>query len=132
MIMFDPFRIIMYKTNIMGATTIIQNLSLGTLKQGEINFNNTCVHSLSLSCVQLFVTPWTVAHQALLSMEFSRKAYWYEFPFPTPGNLPYPGIELVSPALAGAFFTIAPPEKPFNHRVDFNSLYTNRYHLTYN
>ena len=57
MIMVNPFRLIMYKTNIMGATNIIQNLSLGTLKQGEINFNNTCVHSLSLSCVQLFVTP---------------------------------------------------------------------------
>ena len=54
------------------------------------------------SCVQLFATPWTVAHQAPLSMEFSRQEYWSGLPFPSPGNLPIPGIEpvsLVSPAL---------------------------------
>ena len=61
-----------------------------------------------LSRVQLFVTPWTVAHQALLSMEFSRQEYWSWWPFPTPGDLLDPGTEptfLVSPALAGQFFT---------------------------
>ena len=42
----------------------------------------------SLSCVQLFVTPWTVAYQAPLSMELSRQEYWSRLPFPTPGNLP--------------------------------------------
>ena len=42
----------------------------------------------SLSCVQLFVTPWTVAYQAPLSMELSRQEYWSGLPFPTPGNLP--------------------------------------------
>ena len=53
-----------------------------------------------LSCVQLFVTPWTVAHQAPLSMEFSRQEYWSGLPLPSPGELPEPGIEpssLVSP-----------------------------------
>ena len=57
--------------------------------------------------------PWTVAHQVLLPMEFSRQAYWSGLPFPTPGDLPDPGIEptsLVSPALAGGFFTTVPPE----------------------
>ena len=44
-------------------------------------------------------TPWTIAHQAPLCMEFSRQEYWSELPFPFPGNLPNPGIELRSPAL---------------------------------
>ena len=62
----------------------------------------------SLSCVQVFAAPWTVAHQALLPMEFSRQEHWNGLSFPTPGNLPNPGIEPVSvafPALAGRFFT---------------------------
>ena len=47
----------------------------------------------SLSRVRLFVTPWTVAHQAPPSMEFSRQEYWSGVPFPSPGDLPDPGIE---------------------------------------
>ena len=61
------------------------------------------------------MTPWTVAHQAPLSMEFSRKEYWSGLPFPSPGDLPNAGIEPScpgSPALAGGFFTV-PPEKPY-------------------
>ena len=50
------------------------------------------------SCPTL-VTPWTVACQAPLSMGFSRQAYWSGLPFPSPGDLPYPGIEPGSPAL---------------------------------
>ena len=60
-------------------------------------------------------TSWTVAHQAFLSMEFSRQEYWSGLPFPTPGNLPNPGTEsesLLSPTLAGRFFTFVPPGKP--------------------
>ena len=60
------------------------------------------------SCVQLFVTLWTVARQAPLSMGFSRQEYWNGLPCPPPGNLPDPGIKLpslMSPALAGGFFT---------------------------
>ena len=56
------------------------------------------------------MTPWTVAHQAPLSMEFSRQEYWSGLPFPIPGDLPDPGIEPtspVSPALAGGFFTMS-------------------------
>ena len=52
-----------------------------------------------LSSVQLFATPWTVAHQALLSMEFSRQEYQSGLPFPPPGGLSNPGIELRSPLL---------------------------------
>ena len=56
----------------------------------------------------LFATPWTVAHQAPLSMNFSRQEYWSGLPFPSPGDLPDSGIEpmsAVSPALAGGFLT---------------------------
>ena len=66
----------------------------------------------TLSYVQLFMTPWTVAFQAPLSMEFSRQEEWNGLPFPTPGNLPNPGIKPIYPALAGGFFTAEPPEKP--------------------
>ena len=65
-----------------------------------------------LRCVRLFSTPWTVPCQAPLSMGFSRQEYWSGWPFPPPGDLPNPGIglvSLVSPALAGGFFTYAPP-----------------------
>ena len=61
-----------------------------------------------------FVTPRTVALQAPLSMEFSRQEYWSGFPFPSPGDLPDPGIELtslVSPALEARFFTTVLPGK---------------------
>ena len=53
----------------------------------------------SLSCVQLFATPWPVAYQAPPSMKFSRQEYWSRFPFPSPGDLPDPGIEPWSPEL---------------------------------
>ena len=62
--------------------------------------------------VQLFVIPWTVTHQALLSMRFPRQEYWIRFPFPSPGDLPSPGTESVSPALAGRFFTTEPLGSP--------------------
>ena len=60
-----------------------------------------------LSHVQLFAIPQTVARQIPLSMEFSRQEYWSGLTFPTPGDLPNPGIEPTSPALAGRFFTTA-------------------------
>ena len=61
------------------------------------------------------VTLWTVARQAPMSMEFPRQEYWSQWPFPSPGNLPDPGIESVSPmssGLAGGFFTTEPPGEP--------------------
>ena len=102
---------------------MIQNLSFwkGNIKRNQniilcprmearqLSFVDTsaCVCAQSLSRVWLFVTPWTVAHQASLSMGFSRLQYWSGFSFPSPGALPDPGIEHVSPvspALAGGFF----------------------------
>ena len=67
--------------------------------------NNVLSH---FSRVQLFATPWTVAHQAPLSQGFSRREYWSGLPCPPSGGLADPGIEpgsLMSPALAGRFFT---------------------------
>ena len=64
-----------------------------------------------LSHVRLFVTPWTVAHQAPLSMGFSRGEYWSGLPFPSPGDLPDPGIEPGSPALQADALPSEPPGK---------------------
>ena len=75
-----------------------------------------CVCVQSLSHVWLFVTPWTVACQAPLFVEFSRQDSWVELSLPTPGDFPDPGIELTSlepPALAGEFITTGPPGNIF-------------------
>ena len=70
-----------------------------------------------LSHVQIFATPWTVAHQAPLFMGFPRQEYWSGLPFPSAGDLPNPGIEPESPALAGRFFTTEPPGKPYINAI---------------
>ena len=69
-----------------------------------------------LSCfshVWLFATPWTVAHQAPLSTEFSRQEYWSGLPCPSPGDLPDPGIEPKSPTLQAHSLPFEPPGKPY-------------------
>ena len=66
----------------------------------------------SLSRVQLFLTPWTVVLQAPLSMGFSRQEYWSGLPFPSPGDLPYPGIKPGYPALQADALPSKPPGKP--------------------
>ena len=70
-----------------------------------------CVCAM-LSHVRLFVTLWRVAYKAPLSLGFPRQEYWSGFSFSSPGDLPNPGMEPVSPALAGGFFTAEPPEMP--------------------
>ena len=90
---------------------------------------HVCMHPQLFYCVQLFTNPWAVAYQAPLCMEFSRQEYWSGWPFPSPGNLPDPVIELmspVSPALSGRFITTQPPGKPCSAIV--NSL-VNRFDL---
>ena len=81
----------------------------------------TCFPVRALSCfshVWLFANLWTIVCQAPLSMGSSRQEYWTGLPFPPPEDLPDPGIKLtfhaclVSPALAGEFFTTSPPGKP--------------------
>ena len=77
------------------------------------------------SCVQLSATPWTVGHQAPLSVGFSRQEYWSGVPYPPPRDLPNPVIEPLCPALAGRFFTTVPPRKPlfiyYYHRCHISS-----------
>ena len=73
----------------------------------------------SLSHVQLFVTLWTVAPQAPLSMGFSRQESWSGLPFPPPGDLPNPGIEPVSPALQADSLPAEPSGKPHILQLKF-------------
>ena len=80
---------------------------------------NVYVCAQLLNHVWLFVTPWTVALRAPLSMKFSRLEHWDGLPFPLSGDLPDEGIETASPALAGGFFTTEPPGKP----KDSNTLF---------
>ena len=85
------------------------------------NFNNKhllqsgksggCCSLVTKSCPTLLPPQWTAARQAPLSMRSPRK-YWREFPCPPPGDLPDPGMEPKSPALAGGFFTTEPPGSP--------------------
>ena len=71
--------------------------------EGENTSVYVGVSPQSFSRVQLFATPWTVARQVPLSMEFSRQDYWRGLPFPSPGDLPNPGIKPMSPALGSRF-----------------------------
>ena len=64
-----------------------------------------------------FAAPWTVVCQALLSMGLLRQEYWSGLPFPSLGDLPDPGMEPASPALAGRFFTTEPPGNPQAQRA---------------
>ena len=70
-----------------------------TIVKDVYQFLQSVVKVKLLSCAWLFSTPWTVAHQAPLSMEFSRQEYWSELPFPSPGDRPNPGIKPRSPTL---------------------------------
>ena len=69
-----------------------------------------------LSCVQLFVTPWTLAHQAPLFTEFSKQEYWSGLPFPSPGDLPDPEIEPGSPALYADSLPLSHQDSPISNK----------------
>ena len=77
---------------------------------------------LTLSCIQLFATQWTIAHQAPLSTGFSRQEYWNGLPCPPPGHLPNPGIQPRSPALQVDSLLSGPPGNPKNTGVHSLSL----------
>ena len=90
------------------------------LPHGPCAVYHVCVlYYVCVLCAQLYLTlsqprglQPTIAHQAPLSMGFSRQESWDGLPFSTPGDLPNPGIEPKPPALAGGFFTTKPPGKP--------------------
>ena len=92
------------------AKVALKRLPLGNQAQGFMCVLNT----KSLSGVRIFVNLGTIVQQAPLSMGFPRQIYWGGLPCPPPGDLPDPGIEptsLLSPALAGGFFTLVPSRK---------------------
>ena len=97
--------------NSMGCT--VHGAATSWTQPSDFHFH---VKVKSLSRVQLFATPWTVAYQAPLSMGFSRQEYWSGLPFPSPGDLPDPGIikptYLTSPALQVDSLLSEPPGKP--------------------
>ena len=100
---------LLYKRHCQDKKNTSHRLQKTRLRTVIQNTQRTPVCVLShFSCVKLFATPWTVAHQAPLSMGFFRQEYWSGLPFPPPGDLPDPGIKpksLMSPKLAGRFFT---------------------------
>ena len=79
-----------------------------------IQIHKVKVKVKSLSHVRLFATPWTIAHQASPSLGVSRQEYWSGLPFPSPGDLPDPGIEPRSPALEANALTSEPPGFQWN------------------
>ena len=100
-----------YGTNVNNAHCIPSQLLTQRIRNYFMPFGvvHYTVHARVLSHfshVQLFVAPWTIAHQSPVSMEFSQQEYWSGLPFPPSGNLLDPGIVfLMSSALAGGFFT---------------------------
>ena len=72
----------------------------------------------SLSHVRLFATPWTVAYQAPQSMEFSRQEYWSGLPFPSPGDLPDPGIEPGLPHCRQTLYRLSHQRSPGGLNLD--------------
>ena len=92
------------------------------IEQGTV-LNILCICVCVCVCSVVSNTPWTVALQALLFMEFSRQDYWSGLPFPLAGLLPDTGIKPtspVSPALVGRYFTTEPPGKLYS--VSYNNL----------
>ena len=99
----------------------------------KVHYNSMLSH---FSCVWLFATLWTVARQAALSMGFSRQEYWSELPCPLPGDLPNPEskpVTLMSPALAGGFFTTiatwGAPHPTYNETSNFADIKARLYIL---
>ena len=79
--------------------------------------------------VQLFAAPWTVAHQSPLSVGCPQQPYWSGLSFPSPGDLPDPRIELVSPPLVGGFFTTEPLGKPPPAKLAIHKCYFEKQNL---
>ena len=103
--------------NIPGLFTCLKVFSRhGFLKQNAFVLPNIPYVCVSRSVMSNSVTPWTIGCQALLSMEFSRQEYWSGLQFPSPGDLPNPGIEPESPALQADSLLSVPPEKSKNTR----------------
>ena len=115
-----------------GILAVCSNSSKRNLSYQKNPWFYTSLHQycdpLMLSCVQLFVTPGTVAHQAPLSMGFSGQEYWSGLPFPSPGDLPDPEIKSRSPALQADSLPFEPPGKPYSQYV-YAFYFTSLFHF---
>ena len=80
------------------------------ISQNDLFLRLESESEVAQSCPTLFATPWTVAYQAPPSVGFSRQGYWSGLPFPSPGDLPIPGIEPCSPALQADALPFEPPQ----------------------
>jgi len=103
------------KENIRGRESKLAAKRIKVVKSGVYALILSSRYVCMFSPVQLFETMWTTARQAPLSMKCSRQEYWSGLPFPSPGDLPDPGIKpksLVSPSWAGGFLATTPPGKP--------------------
>ena len=85
-------------------------MKISTVRDNIVDSGHAVLCLSNFSRVRLFGTPWTVAHQAPLSMGSSRQKYWSDLPFPSPGDLPDPGIEPRSPELQAHSLPSEPPE----------------------
>ena len=96
-----------------GALTVLQPSPTSLTPASLRNYcSNSCLTQISVSHIQLFATPWTVAYQAPLSMEFSKQECWSGLPFPSPGDLLHTGLEPGSPALQVGSLPAELPGKP--------------------
>ena len=100
-------------------------------RQPQLKQRCMCVRVQSFSHVRLFVTLWTVACQAFLSMGFPRQGYWGGLPFLPPGDLPSSRVKLASPALAGGFFLPLSPQGSQRYMCIFIYKQTCVYRYTY-
>ena len=107
---------------------------IGLKRKKDYFFNPcvcVCVCVYVLCHVWLFVTPWTVAHQVLLSMESSGQKYWSRLPFPSPGDLPNPGIELTSPVSPALRLILYPLSHLGSHKYECMYVYVYIYIYVY-
>ena len=93
--------------------TVIENTLIGHRPDIKSAQSDLISEVKSLSCVQLFATPWIVAYQVPPSMEFSRQGCWSGLPFPSPGDVPNPEIEPMSPTLQADVLPSEPPGKQY-------------------
>ena len=111
---FQSVRSLMEKDKRLMESSWKEKLTEGetdSCSDGRAMLSSVQFSSVAQSCATL-CDPWTVAHQAPLSMGFSRQEYWSGLPFPSPGDLPDPGIKPTSPTLQADTLTSAPPGKP--------------------
>ena len=102
-----------------------------SLNLHNITFIGVCVCVLVVQLCPTLCDSWTVAHQVPLSMEFSKQEHWSGLPFPSPGDLPDPRIELRSPALQGDSLLSEPPGKSYIYITLQFAKNSNLLHLTF-